>query len=245
MDEQSAFEQMAAALNGREITDGEGNIAETTASEESATQETNTEENTAQAQEAQLSDATSTQEGDEDDEIPAVDDSGKRYVPEKRLQKETRKRREAERLAEQKAREAEAYKQLIGQPLPDRQPTKSDESSSNPGLDRLELKMVFREYPQFNPNSEEYSQDLDGLAGNIRKANPGMSVMDAAEQAIETVKRLTSNQIRIAQEARTVKAQQSDQGITSRVLNRSTQSVDPESMTLEQKEEFLRASGNW
>ena len=42
-----------------------------------------------------------------------------------------------------------------------------------------------------------------------------------------------------------MKAQQSDQGITNRVLNRDETKVDPEKMTLEEKEEWLKAQGMW
>lgn len=104
--------------------------------------------------------------------------------------------------------------------------------------------MVFKEYPQFNPRSEEYSPELDTLAGNLRKAN-NFSVTEAAEEAIRLVKKFTSDQVKVAQEARSVKALQSDQGITSRVVNREPQQVDFDSLSLEQKEQYLRDQGMW
>lgn len=243
--DQSAFDQMAAALNDHQVTDEEGQLAEGTATEDTASQETNTKEEIATPEKAQESEDLSSQDESEDDEIPAVDDLGKRYIPEKRFKKETAKRREAERLAEQKAKEAEALKALISNQTPDKVVQTGNEPQPDSNLDRLELRMVFKDYPQFNPTSEEYNQDLDALAGDIRRANPSMSVSEAAEKAISFAKKLSSDQIKVAREARAVKAQQSDQGITSRVLQRSGQTPDPDKMTLEEKEEWLRDNGMW
>lgn len=231
---------LAAALDSHLITDSEGQIAEDTASGESAPQETNTEEQTAPSEKTAEEESTPTQEVDESDETNlAVDDSGKRYIPEKRFKKTYAEKKQLER-------ENEALKALVTSTVPvgtNVQPTPT-QTSSNPDLDRLELKMVYKEYPQFNPNSEEYSPEIDKLAGNLRRAN-NLSVTDAAEEAMKMVKKFTSDQVQVAREARTVKALQSDQGITSRVVSREPQQPDFDAMTLEQKEQYLRDKGMW
>lgn len=238
--EEQNSSQLAAAFDGHVITDQEGQLAEDTASQETALEETNTETEAAPSEKTAEEESTSTHEADESDETNlAVDDSGKRYIPEKRFKKTYAEKKQLER-------ENEALKQLITSTTPVGQvKQESTQTSSNPDLDRLELKMVFKDYPQFNPKSEDYSPEIDKLAGNIRRANPGMSVMDAAEEAINTVKKFTSDQIAVAREARTVKALQSDQGITSRVVNREPSKVDFDSLSLEEKEQYLRKTGQW
>lgn len=42
-----------------------------------------------------------------------------------------------------------------------------------------------------------------------------------------------------------MKVSQSDQGITNRVLNRDNQQLDPEKMTLAEKEEWLKEQELW
>ncbi len=231
---------LAAALNGHSITDQEGEIAEDTASEESATQETNTDFDTAPSEKTAEEEFAPSQDADESDETNlAVDDSGKRYIPEKRFKKTYAEKKQLER-------ENEALKALVTSTIPagnNNQPA-STQTSSNPDLDRLELKMVFKEYPQFNPNSDDYSPEIDKLAGNLRRAN-NLSVSEAAEEAMKMVKKFTSDQVQVAREARTVKALQSDQGITSRVTNRQPSTVDFDSLSLEQKEQYLKDNGQW
>jgi hypothetical protein len=233
---------LAAALDGHSITDQEGEIAEDTAFEDTATQEENTETDTATSDKTAEDETTpSPQDVDESDETNlAVDDSGKRYIPEKRFKKTYAEKKQLER-------ENEALKALVTSTVPagtNVQPTPTS-TSSNPDLDRLELKMVFKEYPQFNPNSDDYSPEIDKLAGNLRRANNSLSVTEAAEEAMKMVKSFTSNQVQVAREARTVKALQSDQGITSRVTNRQPSQVDFDSLTLEQKEQYLKDNGQW
>ena len=58
-------------------------------------------------------------------------------------------------------------------------------------------------------------------------------------------KKITNKIADVKLEARSVKAQQSDQGITNRVLNREGIKEDPEKMTLEEKEEWLKANNLW
>ncbi len=238
--EEQNSSNLAAAFDGHFITDQEGQIAEETASQEPALEETNTEEQAAPSEKTTEEEDASTQDVDESDETNlAVDDSGKRYIPEKRFKKTYAEKKKLER-------ENEALKALVTSTVPvgNNSQQKSTQTPQDSSLDRLELKMVFKEYPQFNPNSDDYSPELDTLAGNLRKAN-NLSVTDAAEQAMKLVKKFTSDQVQVAREARTVKALQSDQGITSRVGNRQPTTVDYDSLTLEQKEQYLRDSGQW
>lgn len=116
MDNQTLEEQnsslLAAALNGHSITDQEGQIAEDTAEENTAALESNAEEETATAEKATEDKSTSTQEIDESDETNlAVDDSGKRYIPEKRFKKTYAE-------LKQKERENEALKALVTSTVP-------------------------------------------------------------------------------------------------------------------------------
>lgn len=231
---------LAAAFDGHSITDSEGQLVEDTTSQEPALEETNTEFDAAPSEKTAEEEITSTQDVDESDETNlAVDDSGKRYIPEKRFKKTYAEKKQLQR-------ENEALKALVTSTVPAGntiQPA-ATQTSSNPDLDRLELKMVFKEYPQFNPNSDDYSPEIDKLAGNLRRAN-NLSVTEAAEEAMNMVKKFTSDQVQVAREARTVKALQSDQGITSRVTNRQPSTVDFDSLSLEQKEQYLRDNGQW
>jgi hypothetical protein len=58
-------------------------------------------------------------------------------------------------------------------------------------------------------------------------------------------KKITSKVADVKLEAKSVKVSQSDQGITNRVLNREGQQLDPDKMTLAEKEEWLKAEGLW
>jgi len=237
--EEQNLDQLAAAFGDHQITGTDGEmLAEEPATQETAAEETNTEEETATAEKPAESEEEAPALEAEDETNFAEDESGKRYVPEKRLKKETAKRREAERRAQ--ALEAA----MLTQPT---QPVRQEAQPSQPvsPTDDVETEVLFTKYPQFDKDSDQYSEPLDSLGYQIYKANPGISRLKAAKLAIEQAKKLTADQAQVVAEARTVKAQQSDQGITSRVLNRSTQTVDPNKMSLEEKEEWLRANGEW
>jgi len=68
-----------------------------------------------------------------------------------------------------------------------------------------------------------------------------MTRIEAGRKALAMAKKITNKVVDAKNEAKTVKAQQSDQGITNRVLNREPREIDPEKMTLEEKEEWLLA----
>lgn len=234
--EEQNFDQLAAAFNNHQVTDEEGQIfAEETATDESAAQETNTEEETVTAEKSEEGIATEpkkeakTTENAEEAEL-AEDESGKRYVPEKKFKKTYAEKKQLEReLQELKTR---------------LQTTEVTQTQSVVSPD-VETELLYVAMPQFNPNSDQYNKKLDDLGGAMFRANPGITKVEAARRALRIASELTSDQARIVSEARTIKAQQSDQGITSRVVSRSTQAVDPERMTLQEKEAYLKANGQW
>lgn len=233
----SAFDQMAATLNQMSLTDGQGKIPEDdTSVENTATQEKNTVDQTATPEKAADDEDTSTQDGDSDSEKElAVDDAGKRYIPEKRFKKTYAEKKQLEReLAAERAKSQNAGNTQQPVTLP---------TSPN---DDVESEMLFMKYPQFNPDSEDYSEAIDNLGLQIYKANPGISRLKAAALALKQARALTSDHAKIVSEARTVKAQQSDQGITSRVLNRSAESDVPgEGASVQELEAYLRKTGQW
>lgn len=238
MEENNAFSQMAAALDDHEVTDDEGKVADETAVEDTATQETNTEEETASAEKP----AESTNEEPKTEEVEsetqlAEDESGKRYVPEGRFKKVYGELKAKERELDSLKKQAPAL-QPIQQPT---QPQTPDKSS------QLETELLYATLPQFNPDSDQYNQDLDDLAVNVYLANPGITKLEAARKAITKAKALTKDQIKIISEARSVKSQQSDQGITSRVSNRPSEKdqIPGPDATLEEMEAYLKKTGEW
>jgi len=110
--------------------------------------------------------------------------------------------------------------------------------------------------PQFDPSAPEYNRDLDEEGSLIymasmkrdKKGNetPGITRIQAAKMAIERARRFTKDQVAIQAEARQVKAQTADQGITSRVLNRqATEDVPSANASDEELEAYLRRTGQW
>lgn len=250
----SNLDDLAAAMNGREITDDEGQIVEQTTDEESATQETNTEEESAPAEkpaELEVSDPESDTE--EDENQLAEDESGKKYVPEKRFKEIYGKQKKLERDLQAKD---DLIQTLMSQGLPQKEAkkqatVKTSQPDNTPSkADILELRMTL---PQFDPKEDEdgtptnsaYSPELDRLGAEIFRANPGISPLEAGRRALKIAKDISKQEIFLANKAREVKTISSDQGITSRVTSRSSQSVDPDKMTDRELEEYLRSSGQW
>lgn len=234
-DNANAFSEMAAALNDHEITDQDGQVAEETANEDMAPQETNTVEETATAEKS----AESTEEELKDSEVEtetqlAEDETGKRYVPEGRFKDVYGKYKATQRELDSFKRQATA--QPIMQPTPET----SDKAA------QLETELLYVTLPQFDPNSDQHDPDLDDLAVSIYQANPGITKIEAGRRAIAKAKALTKDQVKIVAEARTVKTQQSDQGITSRVSNRPAENAEPGAgASLEEMEAYLRKTGEW
>lgn len=238
------IKQVADALNDHQVTDEDGllNIADDTASEISTTQETNTVDDTASSEKSAETESTAPKAGEDVTEPNfAEDEAGRRYVPEKRFKEVYAKQKELERQLEaQKA----ARSSGVGQ-----QNVLPQQPNLNQGVDKttaLELDLLKATLPQFNSDSAEYDPELDKLGAQIYNANPGITMTEAGRRAIATAKALTQKQAQVVAEARAVKSQQSDQGITSRVKSNGQAEVpNPDKMTLEQMEDFLKSNGQW
>ena len=166
----------------------------------------------------------------------AEDESGKRYVPEGRFKDVYGKYKATQR-------ELDAIKQQATAQPTTEQPTdqKPDKSS------QLETELLYVTLPQFNPSSDQFDKELDATAVDIFLANPGITKLEAGRRAIARAKALTKDQVKIISEARAVKSQQSDQGITSRVSNRPSDKdqIPGEGASLEEMEAYLRKTGEW
>lgn len=236
--------QLAAELDGHTVTDEQGNMTESeTVNVEAAPVESTTEDEPTQVETPAEPPKPAPQAEDDDEEIPVEDESGKRYVPEKRFKDVYAKSKAMER-------ELAAYRQQMeqGQALLNTPKGKKVEATNIPvdKADVLELKMT---YPQFNPNSDQYDPDLDDEGYTIWKANGGqLSIIQAAKQAMDKHQRLQQKIMKqvtgVKQEARLVKSVQSDQGITHRVISRN-QEVDIDKMDDKQLEAHLKATGQW
>lgn len=241
------LDQLAAALNGHQVTDDTGALTEeTTSDEDTAAQETNTLEETATAEKSADTTETAPNAGEDESENElAEDDKGKRYVPEGRFKEVYGKAKQLEReLAE--ARKSSKLPAMDALPA---QPTQPVDTTA-----ALEQEMLFVTLPQFNPESGDYSPELDQLGATIYKAKgttdakgnfkAGITKIQAAREAVAQAKKFTSNQIAIQQEARQVKASQSDQGIT-KVQARGSGIPDASKMSEKEMEKFLKDNGQW
>ncbi len=234
----STIDELAASLNDHQVTDDEGRIeAEDTAQEESAPQEqTPAEETATDDTNPPKEEVKSEDKTDEPDLVEtAADETGKRYVPEARFKEVYAKWKESERK--------HAEKPFTPQPTQALKPTEK--------TDALEMELLRTTLPQFNPDHSDYSREIDELGYALYegskdpKGNHSMTRIEAGRRAVAMTKKITSAVVEIKSEAKTVKAQQSDQGITNRVLNRDSAKVDPNKMTLEEKEEWLKGQGLW
>jgi hypothetical protein len=242
MSDADMAQQLAAALNGHEVTNDEGNVDEReTSIEESAPQEQTPVEESATAESADETDVEVPKAETEESETDlAQDESGKRYVPEKRFKeiygKAKATERELQALRAQLAQGNSVLQQAVGKPNSKNLAPKVDKA------DLLELKMTL---PQFNPGSADYSEDLDTLGFQILRANPGMTPLQAGYQALEMAKKIASKVTGVKEEARTVKALQSDQGITNRVTSRQASQVNPDNMSAKELEAYMKQNGMW
>lgn len=235
-------QQLAAALNGHEVTNDEGNIDEReTSIEESAPQEQTPEGGSATAESAEETNVEESKSETEESETDlAQDESGKRYVPEKRFKeiygKAKATERELQALRAQLAQGNSVLQQAASKPNSKQSAPKVDKA------DVLELKMTL---PQFNPASQEYSEDLDTLGFQILRANPGMTPLQAGYQALEMAKKIAGKVAGVKEEARTVKSLQSDQGITNRVTSRQATQANPDNMSASELEAYMKQNGMW
>jgi hypothetical protein len=254
MDDNSSnnLQDLAAQFNNHQITDETGELTdETTSVEDTAALEENTDDDSASAEKpAETEQSDSTSESTDSEKELAEDDSGKRYVPEARFK---------EVYAKLKAKERESQKGTQTDPLKDLTRPLQVPNLNTQDVDTtasLELELLKTTLPQFDNNSSDYSPELDQLGATIYKAEgrtdakgnfkPGITKIEAARRAIAQAKRFTQDQIAIATEARQVKSSQADQGITNRVVSRNqTGTPDPDKMTLEEKEAWLKSNGQW
>jgi hypothetical protein len=232
-------QQLAAALNGHAVTSEDGDVAESdTANEESAPVEQTTEDDSAEVESTATDETTAPKaEESEVESDLAQDESGKRYVPQERFDKIYGKAKATEReLAA--LRQQVAGNSVLNQVKPGKgQPVQKIDKA-----DILELKMAL---PQFNSGSTEYDEDLDTLGLQILRANPGITPLQAGHLAIDTAKRLAGKANVVRDEARAVKSLQSDQGITSRVVSRTSTEPDVNKMSASQMESYMKSKGMW
>lgn len=238
----STQDDVAAALT-HQVTDDQGEIPEETTSEENSEtpeQTPVTEDATAEkSADEEVPPKEQTKSENEPEMVPtAEDETGKRYVPESRFKEVYAKMKDYERRA-------------LTPPVTETTPKPSVGLKPSDKADALEIELLRTTLPQFNPESTDYSRDIDELGYSLyegskdSKGNYSMTRIEAGRRALNLAKKITSKVADVKLEARTVKVQQSDQGITSRVLNRDGAKLDPEKMTLEEKEEWLKANGSW
>lgn len=244
----SNTDDLVAALNDHQVTDEEGALTgEQNPSEETTAQEETTVDETTTAEKPPVAEESPTQgEETEDPDQLVADETGKRYVPETRFKEIYGKAKQKEReVAARDAQIAILNAQLLGKaPSPDAK--KPEEvSPETRKADQLETELLFQTLPQFDPDSKEYSEELDQLGADIYKANPGITKLEAARRAIKTAKKLTEKITQVKIEARTVKSLQSDQGITNRVTSRQAVEPDTSKMSVEELEAYLKETGQW
>jgi len=235
--------QLAENLNDHQVTDDEGQIAETdTANETPALEEQTTETEPAQGD----TPATPPEEH-EDEEQVAEDDSGKKYVPKNRFDKVYGKMKELERKLQNPLPPVELPPLAPQSKQPSGKPVKVDKT------DQLETELLFTTLPQFDPmpdaygrpTNPEYNPVLDQMAFEIYSSRPGITKIAAGRLALQRAKQLSGQIEGVRSEARAVKSQQSDGGITTRVSSRGSSQVDPDKMSDQELESYLRSTGQW
>ena len=234
-----------AGVIEHQITDDQGQIvADGTAEEEAAPQEQTPVDESATAEKSEGEETSPKEETKLENEstgepemVPtAEDETGKRYVPEARFKEVYAKWKDADRRA-----------RIVGT-TPPIEPKRTGPINKQ---DSLEIELLRSTLPQFNPEHPEYSRDVDEMGFSIYEGskNPkgeySMTRIEAGRRALSMAKRITSRVAEIKDEARSVKAQQSDHGITTRVVSREGTKLDPEKMSLEEKEDWLKAQGQW
>jgi len=236
----SPIDDLAQSLN-RQVTDDDGQPVEeneTPLEDQPTLEQQTTEDEDAPAEKPAESEVPGIPTETKEDEILleelASDETGKRYVPETRFKEVYGKMKAFER----KLKEEPKPEDLTPQPRFESKPIDK--------TDAVEIELLRATLPSFNPESEEYSRELDELGFAIYKANPGTTRLEAARRATQMAKKMQSKVAKVEQEARAVKSQQSDQGITSRVTSRGDQSDMPgEDASPEEMESWLKAHGQW
>ena len=224
MQNMSTIDDLAAALNGRQVTDENGQVTSESAPEEVDSLE---------SESRPLEEVESEPKPIETEPEEAEDDQGRKYVPEKRFR---------EIYGQKKALEREIASL--------RQAPNKEQKEEAPALDRtnaLEMEILFERYPEFNPNDpDKYSEELDTLAGKFVQANPSLSPLQAAREAKEFAKRIGAKHGNIQNEAVMVKRSISDTGIAGRSQKTSNEpDIDLGSASVDDMEKYLKQTGNW
>lgn len=241
MSDNDMAQQLAAALDGHDVTNNDGDVVESdTTSEDSAPAEQTTEGDSAEVESTATNDspAPKAEESEVESDL-AQDESGKRYVPQERFDKIYGKAKATERelaTLRQQLQSSNVLQNATSKPVKG-QPVHNVDKA-----DVLELKMTL---PQFNPGSTDYSEDLDTLGFQILRANPGITPLQAGYQALDMAKKLAGKAQGVRDEARAVKSLQSDQGITSRVVSRQATKADPDKMSSRELESYMKQNGMW
>lgn len=246
MDDQQSnnLQDLAATFGDLQITDDEGNVAggqpatQTTAAEEPKPPVTDP----APAEKPLDSEPTAPQpEATTTESELAEDEAGRKYVPEKRFKEIYGKAKATERELE--ALRAKLQQQAVS---PESQATKTSKPAAQADKTMaLEAELLRATLPQFNQDSEEYSPEIDSLGAQIYAANPGITMIEAGRRAIKMASSLASKTAAVQAEARTVKALQSDQGITRPVVSRAPQGAPGDNASPEELEAWLKANGQW
>lgn len=229
------------AFNGHSITNEDGQLAEEPATDTSPVEEqtpvTETEVETPEKKPEQETAETEPEE--------AEDEDGKKYVPKRRFDEVYAKWKEAERKTSVKQDMAYTPTQTVQQPIGNINPDRAS---------MLETEILNQTLPQFNPNSPDYSQVLDEMGAEIYQSNhrydansgqilPTITKLEAARRALARAKQLGGFQEQARKEARIVKTQQSDSGITT--SSKKVAEKNPEDMSLAEKEAYLRKNNMW
>lgn len=236
MTDQDNINDLKDAFNEHSVTDENGQIAETPATAEVPAEEQPTITETEAP--AKAKEEPREQETAETDPDVAEDEDGKKYVPKRRFDEVYAKWKEAER----------SKSAPIAPPTPAMSGINPDRSAL------LETELLHQTLPQFNPSSPEYSEVLDEMGSeiyqssyrfdpNTQSVQPTITKLEAARRALDRAKRLGGTQDKIRAEVRIVKSQQSDSGFTA--ASKKVAEKKPEDMSLEEKEAYLRKTGQW
>lgn len=237
MSEEDNMQALMQAFNDHQVTDEDGNIAETETATDSSPEDQTTVDETTPVETPPRSETKAPEAQDSDEETPVVDETGQRYVPESRFK---------EIYAKQKQQERELEALRMQAPVRTTAPKQKSVPVSDQKTAALENELLFATLPQFDDQSDKYDADLDSLAVDIYKSNQGqITKIQAARLAIQRAAKLSRKVGEVRQEARTVKTLQSDQGITSRVVSRESANVDVNKMSLKEHEAYLRKNGMW
>lgn len=240
MSDQDNIKELQDAFNGHSITDENGQLAEEPANDDSPVEEKTPVTET--VDESKDESKKPEQETAETEPEEAEDEDGKKYVPKRRFDEVYAKWKDAERKT--------SVKQEVASPQY-MQPISSINTSTT---SMLETELLNQTLPQFDPNSPEYSQVLDEMGAEIYQSNhrydattgqilPTITKLEAARRALTRARQLGGFQEQARKEARIVKTQQSDSGITT--SSKKVAEKRPEDMSLEEKEAYLKKTGQW